>query len=144
MNLKQNPTPWGCNLQGAAVCDLLSPLIRVGFSILSSVSVIKLTKTFLRASPSVPVSSLDTRKFSYRCVPSSSRLSNFYHLLHNLFYVRVSPPQHEPHFGLENSFFFLQGLSCFYRMFSPISGLYLLNASSALYLKQIASSTNLS
>lgn len=117
------------------MCDLLSPLIRVGFSILSSVSVIKLTKTFLRASPSVPVSSLDTRKFSYRCVPSSSRLSNFYHLLHNLFYVRVSPPQHEPHFGLENSFFFLQGLSCFYRMFSPISGLYLLNASSALYLK---------
>ena len=32
-------------------------------------------------------------------------------------------------------FFFLQGLSCFYRMFSPISGLYLLNPSSALYLK---------
>lgn len=116
----------GMQFTRAAVCDLLSPLIWVGSALFLWSS---LQRRYSVPHPSVPISSLGARNSSYRCVPSSSRLSNLYHLLHDLYYISVLhlSMSHILDWRILFFFFFGGGLSCFCRMFSPISGLYLLN-----------------
>lgn len=99
---------------------------------ISSVSVIKLTKTLLRASPQLsPISSLDAWNSSYRCVPQLFPAWATYIIFCTTYIISAFL-----HLSMSHIldwrilfFFFWWGLSCFCRMFSPISGLYLLNAS---------------